>query len=209
MFQERFVKLECLGNNAEFKYLGDFNVAPQEGKVTFKAKINIENKERYIVGDFKVLASVNEIFLTNKKRIGLQLFLKDWHFISEGENIESYCRGDNSSSFLRLEEKPYHFQEAHHNCNKYTSRVDKEKKIYKKLCDVGEKEACGFVEKLDIARSYYRHKYIKKDDLPEYEKTHPHPRTICAKKYYKRLCDYNVSFACEKLENILAHDVNK
>lgn len=159
-----------MGNNQEFQYLGDFNVEPKEAKLTFKAKINIENKERYIVGDFKVMARVSNIFLTNRKRIGLQLFLKDWHFISEDENTEAYCQGDNSSSFLRADEKPYLFQEAHHNCNKYTLRVDKEKKIYKKLCDIGEKEACDFVDKLDLAKSYYRHKYIKKKTLQTMKK---------------------------------------
>ena len=207
LFQERFVKLECLGNNQEFKYLGDFNVEPKEAKLTFKAKINIENKERYIVGDFKVMAGVYNNFLIKRKKIGLQLFLKDWHFVSEGEDVQSYCQGDNSSSLLRSNEKPFHFEEAHHNCNKYSLRMNKEKKIYKKLCDVGEQKACEFIDKLDIARSDYRHKRIKKRDLPEYEKKYPHPRTICAQKYYKRLCDYNVAFACDRLEKMLPINV--
>ena len=209
LFQERFKKLECLGNNPEFNYLGEYNVEPTEANLTFKAKINIENKERYIVGNFKVMARVSNIFTTDIKRIGFQLFLKDWHFMAEGENVKMYCQGDNSSSLLRSDEKPYHFQEAHHNCNKYTLRVDKEKKIYQKLCDVGEEEACKFVDKLDIARSYYRHKYIRKKDLAAYEKSHPPPRTICAQKYYKRLCDYNVSFACENLKKILPLSFDK
>lgn len=205
LFQERFVKLECLGNNPEFKYLGDFNVEPKEAKLTFKAKINIENKERYIVGNFKVMARVSEIFLMDIKRIGFQLFLKDWHFVTKGEDVQSYCQGDNSSSLLRSNEKPFNFQEAHHNCNKYTLRINKERKIYIKLCDVGEEKACEFVDKLDLAKSYYKGKYIKKENLAEYEKRHPHPRTVCAQKYYKRLCDYNVSFACDSLKNMLSN----
>jgi len=209
LFEERFVKLECLGNNQEFKYLGEFNVEPKQANLTFKAKINIENKERYIVGNFKVMARVHTIFLLDIKRIGFQLFLKEWHFVSEGEDVQPYCQGDNSSSLLRSNEKPYHFQEDLHNCNKYTLRVDKEKEIYKKLCDVGEQVACEFVDKLDIAKSHYNHKYIKAEDLDEYEKRYPRSRIVCAQKYYKRLCDYNVSFACENLKKILPLNFDK
>ena len=209
-FQDRFVKLECVGNNQEFHYItneiGNDKVEPENALITFKAKIKIDGIDETVVGSMKVNTFVSsQYFVVSFSKISFSLFLDKWHFVKKGENIESYCSGDSPFS-ARMKEKPYQYRKIGDEMRIFSQRFTYELDIQKKLCEYGHQKSCKIIEKWEHRRSSYR---IARHSDKKYQKEKLNEvfNELFAKKYYKRFCDNNASSsACDELEKIYKSD---
>jgi len=178
-FQEKFVEMECIGNNPTFHYINN-KYEPENTFVTFKAKVNIDNVDRTIVGTLKVSARLSHHkFLFSWSITNFSTFLDEWHFVANKESTLSYCNksiisnfisaiGDAFSNFklddnikiTNMRGKVLYQDKIENSYYKPGLELDPIMvldaiKIYTKLCEFGDDKSCKTVEKWNLAKSAY------------------------------------------------------
>jgi len=194
-FQERFIKLECIGNRETFKLVNN-QAIPKEVNLTFKAKVKIDGKMKTIVGKMSGFSGVGVSGFGNWQSdpyIFFAISLKnDWHVARKDEKTEYFCSGNtfNIKKLLNIfkEEKPFIFTNL--NTNFTSTRFWHEIRIAEKMCKDGNEKYCKYYN--DYTNSRGRSLYAttaKKKLFNEFKE-----------RYYSRLCEQNSSIGCKKLE---------
>lgn len=146
-FQDQLIKLECVGNNITFQFLEGLenSVEPKKALLTFKARVNIDNMPRTVVGNLKISAFISTRGFGNFSHlvIGVGSSLGDWHFSKPSDDTDIYCQGESFFS-TRLKEESFKFNE-HNSYFGTTHRLPIELDVGKKLCDYGEKKYCKYI----------------------------------------------------------------
>lgn len=206
LFQERFVSLECLGKNATFIFFkydeSHATIEPKTALISFKAHVKIDDTYKTIIGKAKVHASTSSHKLViSFVNVGFQVFLKEWHFVKDGENVQQYCQNKNLNGIKKM--KPYLYFAPINKLTMNSDRFSKEKDIATKLCYDGDDVSCQTIQKWQEAYDNY-HSRTKNKNSREERKTDLYEALdqLFAQKYYKRLCDNNVSKeACSELHS--------
>ena len=175
-FQEKFLEVECIGNNPTFRYINN-KYEPENTFVPFKAKVNIDNIDRTIVGTLKVSAfkSHQQLFFS-WPFTHFTTSLDEWHFVANEENTLSYCNKSIISKFISAIDDTFSNFELDDNIKIINMRgevlyqdkiensyykpkeimISDEIKIYTKLCEFGDEKSCKTMEKWNLAKSAYR-----------------------------------------------------
>ncbi|WP_457746083.1 hypothetical protein [Sulfurimonas sp.] len=198
-FQERFIKLECIGNTETFKLVNG-DAYPKDVHLTFKAKVMIDGKVKTVVGSMQGLAGITTSGFgnwTSEPYIFFTFSLKkDWHFAKINEKVEYYCLGNHASSIEKIfnifaDEKPLKF--TNYRTDFTPIRFSNEITIAEKMCSDGNEEYCNYYNDYinSRVRTAYNFKVGRKKVFNEFQK-----------RYYRRLCEHNISAGCKELKNL-------
>jgi len=98
---DRFKSLDCVGNNPHFELLETLNpqqevvwqreVNPANADLTFRATLDIDNKDKLIVGHLNVKASHAQHWTTEIDYISFSISMNEWYFVGPGDDIDKYC----------------------------------------------------------------------------------------------------------------------
>lgn len=118
------------------------------------AHVKIDGINKTIVGKVKVFARITShkliISFTN---VSFQLFIKEWHFAKDGENIQVYCQNKNLDDLKKM--KSYLYFVPANKLRLNSGRFYKEKDIAAKPCDDGDEVSCQTMQKWQKAYENY------------------------------------------------------
>lgn len=197
-FQERFIKLECIGNNKTYKII-DKHAVPSEVDLTFKAQIKIDGKLKTIVGDMRGTSGLTVHGFgkwTSDPEIFFTITLKDdWHFVKPDEKTEYFCLGDGFSIkklfFSSADESAFNFDE--HNIEFTVDKFWHEARIAEKMCLDGDKKYCSYYDAYMNSKVHTRY-----NDKTGRRKIY----NAFKSRYFHRLCEKNIPIACRQLDII-------
>ncbi len=199
-FQERLIKLECIGNYRKFYLIkNDSEVEPKSVLITFKAKVSIENIERTVAGKIKVVA-VSTSGMWSSPHIGYVNTLKDWHFLKSSEKANQYCEGENI--FPHNKVAPYKFFKMNDLFGGAASRhFYIEFKKNREMCNIGKQKYCQYNSDYKRIKEIYKLSKNYNEQLLNEKKVDEIIKGF-AKRYYVRLCEKGATFACAQLDLI-------